>query len=108
MERSLSTPYDQSRPRAEGFSFRRLGLVAGLDLKESLSRPLFLIFALIMLWNGYLMSRGSWIFRSKVRSGFRNRFFASCWVKVEPPWTTAPERRLVTIARAMPIGSMPK
>ncbi|PYQ59931.1 MAG: hypothetical protein DMF53_17955, partial [Acidobacteria bacterium] len=64
MESSLSTPYDHARPRAEGFSFRRLGLVAGLDLKESLSRPLFLIFALIMLWNGYLMSRGSWIFRS--------------------------------------------
>ncbi|HEY4573451.1 MAG TPA: ABC transporter permease, partial [Thermoanaerobaculia bacterium] len=64
MEHSLSTPYDQSRTRAEGFSFRRLGLVAGLDLKESLSRPLFLIFALIMLWNGYLMSRGAWIFRS--------------------------------------------
>src|SRR3954464_14412767 len=64
MERSLSTPYDQSRTRAEGFSFHRLGLVAGLDLKESLSRPLFLIFALIMLLNGYWMSRGDWIFHS--------------------------------------------
>jgi len=64
MEHSLSTPYDSSRTRAGGFSVRRLGLVAGLDLKESLSRPLFLIFALIMVWNGYLMSRGVWIFRS--------------------------------------------
>jgi len=64
MEHSLSTPHDQARTRAEGFSFRRLGLVAGLDLKESLSRPLFVIFALLMLLNGYWMSRGNWIFHS--------------------------------------------
>jgi ABC-type transport system involved in multi-copper enzyme maturation permease subunit len=64
MERSLSTPYNQLRTRAEGFSFRRLGLVAGIDLKESLSRPLFVIFALLMLLNGYWMSRGAWIFHS--------------------------------------------
>jgi ABC-type transport system involved in multi-copper enzyme maturation permease subunit len=64
MERSLSTTHEQARRRAEGFSLRRFGLVAGLDLRESLSRPLFLIFALIMLWNGFMMSRGSWIFRS--------------------------------------------
>ena len=64
MEHSLSASYGQARPHTEGFSFRRLGLVAGLDLKESLGRPLFLIFALIMLWNGYLMSRGAWIFHS--------------------------------------------
>ncbi len=64
MEDSLSTTHGQARPRAEGFSVRRLGLVAGLDLKESLSRPLFVIFAVIMLWNGYMMSRGAWIFHS--------------------------------------------
>jgi ABC-2 type transport system permease protein len=64
MERSLSTTHGQARPRAEGLSVRRLGLVAGLDLKESLSRPLFVIFALLMLWNGYLMSRGAWILHS--------------------------------------------
>jgi ABC-type transport system involved in multi-copper enzyme maturation permease subunit len=65
MERSLSPAHTETSPRAaERFSFRRLGLVAGLDLKESLSRPLFLIFALIMLLNGWLMSRGAWIFHS--------------------------------------------
>ena len=65
MEHSLSPTHAKTSPRAaEGFSFRRLGLVAGLDLKESLSRPLFLIFALIMLLNGWWMSRGAWIFHS--------------------------------------------
>jgi ABC-2 type transport system permease protein len=65
MERSLPSTHAQTSSRAaEGFSFRRLGLVAGLDLKESLRRPLFLIFALIMLWNGFMMSRGAWIFHS--------------------------------------------
>jgi ABC-2 type transport system permease protein len=65
MERSLSTSQAQDPPgSAEGFSFRRLGLVAGLDLKESLRRPLFLIFALFMVLNGWWMSRGSWVFRS--------------------------------------------
>src|SRR4030095_8438690 len=67
METSLSSKLREDR-RAQGaepgFSFRRLGLVAGLDLQESLRRPLFLIFALLMVWNGYLMSRGAWIFRS--------------------------------------------
>ena len=28
--------------------------------------------------------------RRSVRSGPRNRFLASCWVMVEPPWTTRP------------------
>src|SRR5436853_4469457 len=64
MEDSLSTPYGQARSHAEGFSLRRLVLVAGLDLRESLSRPLFLIFALLMLLNGWWMSRGDWIFQS--------------------------------------------
>jgi ABC-2 type transport system permease protein len=64
MEHSLSTSHGQARTRAEGFSFRRLGLVAGLDFRENLSRPLFVIFALLMLLNGYWMSRGSWIFHS--------------------------------------------
>jgi ABC-2 type transport system permease protein len=48
----------------EGFSFHRLALVAGLDLKESFGRPLFLIWAALMAWNGWLMSRGGWFFRS--------------------------------------------
>jgi ABC-2 type transport system permease protein len=65
MERSLSSPQARTSPQqAEGFSFRRLGLVAGLDLKESFRRPLFLIFALFMVLNGWWMSRGSWVFRS--------------------------------------------
>jgi ABC-type transport system involved in multi-copper enzyme maturation permease subunit len=65
MERSLVPTHAKTSPRAaEGFSCRRLGLVAGLDLKESLGRPLFLIFALIMLVNGWWMSRGAWIFHS--------------------------------------------
>ncbi|MFL6263643.1 MAG: ABC transporter permease [Thermoanaerobaculia bacterium] len=64
MEHSLSTSQAQARAREQGFSVRRLALVAGLDLKESLSRPLFVIFALLMLLNGYWMSRGSWIFHS--------------------------------------------
>src|SRR4051794_3572456 len=64
MERSLSASRGQGRPSAEGFSFRRLALVAGLDLRESLGRPLFLIFAALMLLNGWWMSRGDWIFQS--------------------------------------------
>ncbi len=47
-----------------GFSPRRLGLVAGQDLAESLRRPLFLIWALLMAWNGWLQSRGEWLFHS--------------------------------------------
>ena len=36
MEHSLSPTHARTAPRAaEGFSFRRLGLVAGLDLKEA-------------------------------------------------------------------------
>ena len=50
----------------------------------------------------------SWILREIVRSWVRNRFLASCWVRVEPP-STAPfpvaSRRT---AREMPSGSMPK
>jgi ABC-2 type transport system permease protein len=65
MATSLSNSFDRTLPvPREGFSLRRLGLVAGLDLQESLRRPLFLIFAALMAWNGWMMSRGSWIFRS--------------------------------------------
>ena len=66
MDRSLSSTQGRTRDRdaATGFSFRRLGLVAGLDISESLRRPLFILFALLMAWNGFLASRGSWIFRS--------------------------------------------
>jgi ABC-type transport system involved in multi-copper enzyme maturation permease subunit len=53
-----------SRRLVEGFSLRRLGLVAGQDLAESLRRPLFLIWALLMAWNGWLQSRGAWLFHS--------------------------------------------
>jgi ABC-2 type transport system permease protein len=64
MEHTLSSSTNQTRVADPGFSFRRLGLVAGLDLQESLRRPLFLIFAALMFGNGWLMSRGNWIFRS--------------------------------------------
>jgi ABC-2 type transport system permease protein len=64
MEQTLSSSTRPTRLAEPGFSFRRLVLVAGLDLRESLSRPLFLIFAALMLFNGWLMSRGNWIFRS--------------------------------------------
>ena len=32
--------------------------------------------------------RTSWTLRSMVREGSRKRFLASCWVMVEPPWTS--------------------
>jgi ABC-2 type transport system permease protein len=66
MEHSLSSSAQDARARGaeQGFSFRRLGLVAGLDLQESLRRPLFLIFAAVMALNGWWMSRGAWVFRS--------------------------------------------
>ena len=67
METSFSSQVEagrRRRPAEQGFSLRRLGLVAGFDLQESLRRPLFLIFAALMVWNGWMMSRGSWIFRS--------------------------------------------
>src|SRR6185295_7985297 len=66
MERPLSRHHAVARSQSpdQGFSFRRLRLVAGLDLRESLRRPLFLIFAALMVWNGWMMSRGDWIFRS--------------------------------------------
>ncbi len=63
MATSLS-PVRPEHASAPGFSFRRLGLVAGLDLRESLRRPLFLIFGVIMALNGSCMSRGDWVFRS--------------------------------------------
>ena len=45
-------------------SLKRLLLVARKDLAELPSRPLYLLWALFLTWNGYLMSRGSWIYRS--------------------------------------------
>ena len=60
-----STLENTRRARSqEGFSLRRLGLVAGLDLAENLRRPLFWLWAAMMAWNGFLMSRGAWFFRS--------------------------------------------
>ncbi|HEX6900776.1 MAG TPA: M1 family aminopeptidase [Thermoanaerobaculia bacterium] len=67
MATSLSSKAEaagSTRAAREGFSLRRLGLVAGLDVQESLRRPLFLMFAALMLWNGWMMSRGAWIYRS--------------------------------------------
>ncbi|MBW8877427.1 MAG: hypothetical protein JF614_20880 [Acidobacteria bacterium] len=66
MDHSLSSAAHARDTAAtpQGFSFRRLALVAGLDLKESFRRPLFLIWAAIMAWNGWLMSRSEWLFRS--------------------------------------------
>ena len=69
MERSLASSDARGLSReGEGTSLRRLRLVAGLDLSESLRRPLFLIFAVLMVWNGWLMSQGAWIFRSNSTS----------------------------------------
>ena len=48
------------------------------------------------------------ILRETVRSGVRNKFFASCWVSVEPPSRTPRAAMLTATARASPIGSMPK
>jgi len=65
MDHSLSAAAQaRHTSHEEGFSLRRLALVAGLDLKESFGRPLFLIWAALMAWNGWLMSRGNWFFRS--------------------------------------------
>src|SRR5690349_23011896 len=69
MEHSLASSSARRLSReGEGTSLRRLRLVAGLDLSESLRRPLFLIFAFLMIWNGWLMSQGAWIFRSNSTS----------------------------------------
>src|SRR5215207_6691441 len=69
MERSLASSDARGLSReGEGTSLRRLRLVAGLDLSESLRRPLFLLFAVFMLWNGWLMSQGAWIFRANSTS----------------------------------------
>ena len=45
--------------------------------------------------------------RARVRSDERKRFFASCWVRVLPPCTTAAARRFAQAARAMEIGESP-
>jgi hypothetical protein len=45
--------------------------------------------------------------RSRVRSSPVSAFFASCWVIVEPPWTTAPASVFSRTARATARASMP-
>ena len=45
--------------------------------------------------------------RTSVRSGERKRFFASCWVRVLPPCTTAAARTFAHAARAIEIGEIP-
>ena len=53
------------------------------------------------------VSISSCTLRLKVRALVRNRFFATCWVMVEPPCTTWPASRSVSAARPRPIRSMP-
>lgn len=67
MERSVESIDALRRSRPVG-GLSRLRLVAALDLGESLRRPLFLIFAVMMGWNGWLMAEGEWIFRSNSTS----------------------------------------
>jgi len=43
---------------------RRFWLVASLDAAESARRPLFWLWAALMGFNAWLLSRGSWIYRS--------------------------------------------
>ncbi len=57
--------------------------------------------------SSHTASISSCTLRRNVWSGVRNRFFASCWVMVEPPCTTRPARMLATMARTMPMGSKP-
>jgi ABC-2 type transport system permease protein len=45
-------------------SLHRLRLVVGLDLREAVRRPLFWIWVAMMAGNAWLLSRGSWIYRS--------------------------------------------
>ena len=52
--------------------------------------------------------KASLTLRSTVRSLDRNRFLASCWVIVDPPWTTELARTFSCIARIRPRKSMPK
>ncbi len=53
------------------------------------------------------LSRISRILRSNVRSEFRRKFFATCWVMVEAPWTWREPCRNTMPARAMPFGIEP-
>ena len=57
--------------------------------------------------SSHSVSSSSCTLRRKVRALVRNRFFATCCVRVEPPCTTWPAVRSVKAARAMPTGSMP-
>jgi hypothetical protein len=52
-------------------------------------------------------SSASRSFRAIVFFGARKKFFASCWVIVEPPWTNRRCFRLATIARPIPMTSTP-
>ncbi len=53
-------------------------------------------------------SSASRIFRQRLRFGVRKKFFASCWVMVDPPCTIRIRRRFAPRARRIPIMSMPK
>jgi ABC-2 type transport system permease protein len=45
-------------------SARRFRLIAALDLAEAARRPLFWLWAALMAFNAWLMSRGNWIYHS--------------------------------------------
>ena len=63
MAHSLSSTPAAGR-RGRGSASGVWGPVAGLDLRENLRRPLFLIFAALLAWNGWLMARGIWFYQS--------------------------------------------
>jgi len=52
-------------------------------------------------------SSASRSFRPIVFFGERKKFFASCWVIVDPPWANRHSRRFLMSARATPTASMP-
>ena len=66
------------------------------------------IWSLLNLRSSHKASSSSWTLRLTVLAGVRNRFFAVCWVMVEPPWTMRPAARLAAMARPRPIISIPK
>ena len=65
------------------------------------------ICSLVNVASSHSAARTSCTFRRSVRCGVRNRFLASCWVMVEPPWRMVPARKLAIAARAMAHRSPP-
>ncbi|OGP78232.1 MAG: hypothetical protein A2Z26_00760 [Deltaproteobacteria bacterium RBG_16_66_15] len=54
-----------------------------------------------------IASSASRSFRPIVFFGERKKFFASCWVIVEPPWANRRSLRLASTARPIPRKSIP-